>query len=226
MNRAERLNDPEETLRLAQEGHQAQVWTALPGVVQAVDLVAQTVSVQPSIQATVTGAGGKVQLVDLPLLVDVPLVWPRCGRFALTFPVQAGAEVLLVFASRAVDSWWQSGGTANAPVEPRMHDLSDAFAILAPTSQAAKLVDVSPDAVQLRDVAGTTRVEITPDGKVNVVAVAEVNVTAPTITATGDTTVDGNLTVTGDLVVTGESTLGGIVFSTHVHGSSPGPSNP
>ena len=32
------------------------------------------------------------------------------------------------------DSWWQSGGIG-VPIESRMHDLSDGFAILAPTSQ-------------------------------------------------------------------------------------------
>ncbi len=236
MRREERLDDPEESLRLALENAQAQVWTALPGVVTAVDLDKQTVSVQPSIQGSVSNPDGSVQNVNMPLLVDVPIVWPRAGGFALTFPVAAGNEVLVVFASRCIDSWWQSGGVG-APAEARMHDLSDGFAILAPTSQPKKLSNVSSANVQLRDDAGTTYVEIAPGGKIKLLGATSIDLNAPTvnISATnininGTTNQTGAMNMTGQVTQTGGMSIGGITFGTHKHsdpqgGTTGGPTN-
>ena len=184
MDRRERIDDPEESLRMALDSYAAQLWTALPGVVTAVDLGKQTVSVQPAIQGSVSNPDGSVQNVNLPVLVDVPLTWPKAGGFALTFPVKAGDEVLVVFSARCIDLWWQSGGVG-VQAEARMHDLSDGFAILAPTSQAKKYSGVSTANVQLRDEAGTTYVEITPDGKARVVGASQVDISAPTINIQG-----------------------------------------
>lgn len=187
MDQRERVGDPEEALLSALEGAQAKIWTALPGVVAAVDLNAQTVAVQPTIRGRVTGQDGRVQSVNMPLLADVPIVFPRAGGFALTFPIAVGDEVLVVFASRAIDSWWQSGGIGE-PVEARMHDLSDAFAIPGPTSQPKKLSGVSAANVQLRNAAGDSFLEITPAGDVNIVSAGNVSVTAAgdaTVTAAG-----------------------------------------
>lgn len=216
MNREERLDDPEESLRLALESAQAQIWTAMPGVVTAVDPTKQTVSVQPTIQGTTEKPNGDTTNVNLPLLVDVPLMFPRAGGFALTFPVKAGDEVLVVFGCRCIDSWWQSGGVG-APAEARMHDLSDGFAILAPTSQPKKLSNVSSANVQLRDETGTTFLEVTPGGKIKLTATSELEMVAPTIKMTGNMTLTGNTTVTGQMTQTGGMSIGGITFGTHKH---------
>lgn len=224
MDRRERLDDPEESLRMAMEDKQAEIWTALPGVVASVDLAAQTVAVQPAIQGSVSAPDGSVQNVNLPLLVDVPIVWPRAGGFALTFPIKAGDEVLVVFASRCIDSWWQSGGVGQA-AEVRMHDLSDGFAILAPTSQPKKLNGVSDANVQLRDEAGTTFLEITPDGKARLVAASQIDIEAPTINLNGNINTAGSggtgaFNLAGNLVHTGGSitSLGKKIDGTHTHG--------
>lgn len=236
MRREERLDDPEESLRLALENAQSQIWTALPGVVTAVDLSKQTVSVQPSIQGNISAPDGSSQSVNLPLLVDVPIVWPRAGGFALTFPIAAGDEVLVVFASRCIDSWWQSGGVG-VQAEVRMHDLSDGFAVLAPTSQPRKLSGVSSTNVQLRDDAGTTYVEIAPGGKIKLLGATSIDINAPTINmeATninikGTTTQTGAMNMTGQVTQTGGMTIGGITFGTHKHtdpqgGNTGGPIN-
>ena len=200
MRREERLNDPEEALRLAMENQQAGMWTALPGIVTAVDLDAQTCSVQPAIQGVVRSPNETSQNVNLPLLVDVPICFYRCGTFALTMPLAPGDEVLVVFASRCIDSWWQQGGVG-AQAEARMHDLSDGFAMLAPTSQPRALADVSSENVQLRTEDGTAVLEITPGGAVNITAPGGITLTAPSVN-----------------VDSGDITLGGITWGTHVHG--------
>ena len=236
MNREERLNDPEESLRLALESQQAQIWTALPGIVSGVDLDKQTVSVQPSVQGSVSDAQGNVTNVNLPVLVDVPIVWPRAGGFALTFPIKAGDEVLVVFSSRCIDAWWQSGGVGVA-AEARMHDLSDGFAVLAPTSQPKKLSGVSASNVQLRDEAGTTYVEIAPGGKIKLLGATSIDLNAPTINIAGTniningtTTQTGAMNMTGQVTQTGGMSIGGITFGSHRHtdpqgGNTGGPIN-
>lgn len=229
MNRDERLDDPEESLRLALENAQSQIWTATPAIVQAVNLAAQTLSVQPAIQGTLSNPDGTTQTVNLPLLVDVPIVWPRAGGFALTFPIAVGDEVLVVFGARCIDSWWQSGGVG-APAEARMHDLSDGFAILAPTSQPKKFANVSSTNVQLRDTAGTTYVEITPGGNARVVGASAIDIEAPTINLNGSSAVNvtaPTIALNGQVTqASGSFSIGGIVFGTHKHtGVQSGPSN-
>ncbi len=233
MRQEERLDDQSEALRLAMENTQSQMWTALPGIVTGVDLSAQTVSVQPTIQGSISSSDGSTQSVNMPLLVDVPIVWPRAGGFALTFPIKAGDEVLVVFASRCIDTWWQSGGVG-VQAEARMHDLSDGFAILAPTSQPKTMSNVSAANVQLRDETGTTFVEIAPGGIVRITSVAEVNISTPLakivaadIKLTGAVAIVGDITHTGSLVTSGGITaagitaatasVGGIAFTTHKH---------
>ena len=235
MNREERLDDPEESLRLALENAQANIWTAMPGIVTAVNLSAQTVSVQPAIQGVVTSPDGSTQATNLPQLVDVPIVWPRAGGFALTFPIAAGDEVLVVFGSRCIDSWWQQGGVG-AQAEARMHDLSDGFAILAPTSQPKKFSNVSSANVQLRDTAGTTFVEITPDGKARVIGATAIDIQAPTINMSASSAVNitaPTIAMNGQVTqASGSFSIGGITFGSHKHtgvqpgsGTSGGPTN-
>lgn len=221
MNRSERLDDTEESLRLAQENSQAQLWTALPGIVKAVDLTKQTCSVQPAIRGSITDKEGEAQQVQLPMLVDVPICFPRAGTFALTFPVEAGDECLVVFASRCIDAWWQSGGVQN-PAEWRMHDLSDGFCILAPTSQPRALGGVSDDAVQLRNESGDAFVQIDKSGNITLKTPADVYVDAggkidlkaPTINLRGAVHVSGSIDCNGVNI-----------SDTHTHGGvSPGSS--
>jgi len=210
IDRREELDDPEEALRLAMEGHQAQMWTALPGIVASVNLEAQTLSVQPSIQGETLAADGSTSYVNLPLLVDVPICWPRGGGFALTFPIAIGDEVLVVFSSRCIDSWWQSGGVQKG-AEFRMHDLSDGFAILAPTSQPKKLASVSADSVQLRDESGDNFVDIS-SGVISLKATTAINIDAPVINITGV------VNQTGDYnQLAGVQNFNGINFATHKH---------
>lgn len=159
MDRRERLGDEEETLRMAFDSNLANLWTALPCIISEFDPDAMTVSAQPAIKGSVTNPDGSTQSVNLPLLVDVPLVFPTAGGFSITFPVASGDECLVVFASRCIDGWWQSGGVQEA-MEFRMHDLSDGFAIIGTRSQARKLSGWDATKLQIRSDDGATFVEL------------------------------------------------------------------
>lgn len=169
MDFRERLNDPQEAVRAALDGHQSQVWTAIPGIVQTVDLTKSTVTVQPAIQAQEVSPQGKRTNVNIPLLQDVPIHFPSGGGYTATFPVKAGDEVLVIFAARCIDNWWQEGGV-QPQFERRMHDLSDGFAIPKVWSQKTKLDNISTTTAQLRSDDGKRFVEIdTPNKKVRAI---------------------------------------------------------
>ena len=214
-DRRELFNDPEESERLALEGQQAKMWTALPGIIVSYDAARQTCSVQPAIQGVVTNPDGSTQTTNLPLLVDVPVQFPRGGGFACTFPLVAGDDVLVVFASRCIDAWWQSGGIQRA-MEARMHDLSDGFAIPGPTSQPRKLANVQTDGIELRDEARTTYLKLTA-GTIFIKG---------NIVHEGNTTQTGNTNQTGQITATVDVIGGGKSLKTHIHsGVTAGPSN-
>jgi hypothetical protein len=162
----EYLNDQEEGTRLAQDGHQARIWTAMPAIIQSIDLTKNTCVCQIAIQGRYEDQDGNLNWVNIGLLQDVPIVFPSAGGMSLTFPIAAGDEVLVVFASRCIDSWWQNGGFENKPIEYRMHDLSDGFAIPGPKSVPKAINGISTTDVQLRNLTGTTFLSIGADGKI------------------------------------------------------------
>lgn len=189
------------------------MWTAMPCLVVSVDLVKMTCVAQPAIKGVQTSEDGSETFVNLPQLLDVPICYPSAGGFTLTLPMATGDEILAIIANRCIDSWWELGGAGPAKLEPqvpsefRMHDLSDGFAIPGPRSlpRAALVPGISSVNAQLRNDAGTTYLEITPTGHVNIVAPAGLGVT-------GNLTVTGTITSTGDVVGAGKS------LSTHIHG--------
>ncbi|EOZ6583384.1 hypothetical protein LDP80_21680 [Klebsiella michiganensis] len=140
---------------------------SIPGIIQSFDPGAVTAVVQPAIKGAEQDESGAEVSVNLPLLVDVPVVFPRGGGCTLTFPVKAGDECLVIFADRCIDFWWQSGGIQE-PVDGRMHDLSDAFCIVGPQSQAKKISGISTSAVELRSDDGGTKLSLNPaSGAIN-----------------------------------------------------------
>lgn len=207
MVRDELLNDPETAMRLMLDGRQARIWTALPGIVTKVDMAQMTVHVQPTIQGTIELENGNFENVDLPILPNLPIVFPSAGGFTLTLPIAVGDEVLAVFSSRCIDAWWQSGGVQK-PMEARMHDLSDGFAIPGPKSQPKKLANISTTAAQLRLDDGSAYIEIDDDGKIKL--------------KTDELTVDGDLKCTGEVTANSETLP--VTLSAHVHtGVTTGP---
>jgi hypothetical protein len=163
MDRNQVLNDPETAQRYALQGLQAQMWTAMPAIVNSVNLEAMTCEVQPAIQGVATSENGVQSYVKMPLLLDCPITFPSAGGFIITFPIEVGDEVLVVIASRCIDSWWQSGGV-QVPMELRMHDLSDGFVIPGPRSQPNVVSGISDTDLQIRNDAGDQFFSVNADG--------------------------------------------------------------
>lgn len=130
---------------------------AIPGIVQEWDAATQTVRVQPAIREKVS-FGGQPREMDIPILVDVPVVMPRAGGYSLVFAPKPGDECLVVFADMCIDAWWQSGGV-QSQADKRRHDLSDGFAILGCWSQPNK-PDIPQSGCRLQNDEGTAGISI------------------------------------------------------------------
>lgn len=192
MRRTERFADAVEQFRSAFEGMQSDLWTSIQGTITAVDFDTCSCTVQPTTMAQFTDQNGVKSWQELPLLLDVPLCFPSGGGFVLTFPVAAGDEVLVVFASRSLDNWWaQTGdvgpsGLSHSQAELRMHDLSDGVAIPGLFNKSRVPNEISPTDVQLRSTEGSSFYSIQPNGncvvetdaKVQVFAESDVDVTS------------------------------------------------
>ena len=126
---------------------------AMPGIVESFDADTQTASVRPVL---------KRNGILLPLIRDVPVFFPGTRESAVTWPVSAGDECLLVFADFDIDRWFESGEAEEAS-SGRAHALPDAFAFVGFRSRPNALRDFSSDpsffgggggGVQIDDTAG------------------------------------------------------------------------
>lgn len=219
----------------AMVGHQATLWTALPAIVQSYDPACGTVEAYPAMKFRQRLPDMSYAWVDPPLFVDCPVVFPSGGGFTLTFPLAAGDEVLVVFASRCIDSWWDASGVQQQ-AEVRMHDMSDGFAVPGPKSRPRVIASMHTDGVELRNDARTAYFRISSIGDVFVqtaenatveaggdvhvdagadliaTAAGIASVTAPTINIVGDVNITGNVAITGQLATNGKR-----VDETHHH---------
>ena len=90
MDRRERWAEPVEALRAALDGRQAEMWTALPGIVQSFDPAAMTVSVQPAVAGRISDEAGKAASVDLAHPAGRAGGVPGRGRFCPHLPGGGG----------------------------------------------------------------------------------------------------------------------------------------
>ncbi len=114
-----------EVIRTALDRRWTDLRVALPGRVESYDSAKQLVQVQPLIKEPVEGEDGTVTQERLPVVTNVPVIFPSGGGMRLTFPIQAGDTGLLVFSDRSLDLWLDQGGEV-APEDARRHHVADA----------------------------------------------------------------------------------------------------
>ncbi|AOF14419.1 phage baseplate assembly protein V [Yersinia enterocolitica] len=184
-----------ETLRTLQSSVSSQLRVSMPGIVQSFDADSVTCDIQIGIKGE---SGG--ESTNLSVLTSVPVVFPRGGGVTMTFPIKSGDECLLVFGDRCIDFWHQSGDIQET-VDERQHDLSDAFAIIGPQSQAKKISGISTSAAQFRSDDGSTYFEINPTTKkIKIVAPGGLDVVTPKAEFSAEVLVNGLFTFLGGLV--------------------------
>lgn len=138
-------------------------------VAKVVTVGTTTIDVKPVIQRVVRG-----EAVDLPVFPSVPPIFMSGGTSYDAHPIAVGDYCLLLVSERSFDRWYM-GDDNVPPIEQRMHDYSDCFALvgIAPAA-AAKLIP--------------TTIERKGDS-----------------TVTGNWVHTGNYTLTGNMIVIGNT---------------------
>jgi hypothetical protein len=134
---------------------------AIPGIIQEFNPVTQTATVQVALREKIQNQDLSQEWVNIPPLLDVPIVLPRAGGFVLTMPVQKGDECLVIFADMCIDAWFSNGNVQNQ-LEKRRHDLSDGIAIVGMWSQPNVIPNYSTTSAQFRSVDGLTSISLSP----------------------------------------------------------------
>ena len=115
----------------------------IPCIVQSYNSENNTVECQPAVRERIINEDGTIQYIQLPLLINVPVVFPGSANFDIKFPLSKNDECLVFFSDLSIDNFWQKGSVQN-PVEVRRHDLSDGMAI--PCRMSLPRREVSPKA--------------------------------------------------------------------------------
>lgn len=146
----------------------------------------------------------------LPLLIDGGI------DTNLTFGDVTGAECLVHFNDRDIDSWFDTG-ESYMPNSKRMHDFSDGFVSLRPHNKN-DVIDYEIDGTVLHK--GQNKIKITSDGIiVSVVGGCVLTLKDNTATLVGDLIVNGNVTASGTITGQTDVIAGAISGKTHTHTS-------
>lgn len=238
----------EEVLTLAAKTNNRKLYTAIPCVVLTVhgNLAQQKVDVQPSINTRYKDGTDE----EHPPLLGLPVIFPASRTSMLSFPINVGDTVLVVFSQRGMDNFKIGTGNPTVPTDARTHNLKDGVAIpgLFPFGKALNnpakrnLTHSTYDAVLTHNIGTNGECEVrlkesgdiqlnTPNNKVIVnckdaivnSTTVDVNATSMTIDVP-NTTWTGNITLNGNLTQTGTYVLAGININGHKHtGIATGP---
>ena len=123
-----------------------------------------------------------------------------CNPFE-TFPIKQGDECILLFSDREIESWFING-QVNPLGYQRMHDLTDAIAIMGIRS-LPKMIEILTDALHL--FYGASQI---------IMKEAQTDINSTTINLSGT-----NININGTLTINGQPYL----EHTHTNGNNGGP---
>lgn len=136
------------TILQALDSTLANVHTATIGKIVKVN--EKTVDIKPVFNRVVQGRS-----IELPVFTEVPPMFLYGGGNYDAFPVAIGDYALLVFCERCTDGWF-AGSDFIAPLELRMHDYSDGFALVG-LKPAASLIPIPSERTMVGNIRmGTT----------------------------------------------------------------------
>lgn len=178
-----------EILQTALKQAQANLHTATIGRVVKVN--EKTVDVQPVINRKVDGKD-----IKLPVFVEVPVIHLHGGGSYTAYPINVGDYALLIFTERCFDNWYE-GRDETLPLEFRMHNYSDAIAIVGLYNRAGEIT-IPKVITHIGDVYEEGDHE----------HIGNVTQTGNYV-MTGDFTINGHTIKNGNLIVNGNITISG-----------------
>ena len=160
------------------------------------------------------------EIMAYPEILSVPVQFPSSSTSALTFPINQGDNVLIVFSQKGLDVFKSGATSAHDPIDMRSFDKRDAIAIpcVNPFSKSINdpikrtLTHSVDDMVMTHNIGLPTECEVRmkPTGKIELTSALQVEVKSPLLTLTcPSVAITGNLSVAGTFGVLGVSTFTG-----------------
>lgn len=154
-----------EIILSAIEGRLAEVHTGLPAKVVSFDPSTQSCSVQPLLVRVTRDENGTLISMRIPVLTNVPIVYPTFGTWSITGPLAVDDIVFLAFAERSLDNWLDAEkGLEVIPRPSHKHDLSDAIAIPGMRQRGSAIPNISTENLRIANEAGTVLIELSETG--------------------------------------------------------------
>lgn len=166
------INSLAELMKRTIRKGQAETRVAMPARILSYDAGSRLARIQ-IIQSEVTEDG---QVVQQPVITDVPVFMPIGGGASVTFPVGAGDEGIVWFADQDIGAWATGNGTE--PDSGRRHSLSDAMFMPA---QGRGNADSSNVVISF----GGASIVLDPGGIVTITAPGGLIIESPTLTHNG-----------------------------------------
>jgi hypothetical protein len=131
----------EEAVRGAIQSEIKQMHTMCPGKVLAYDAATQTARVELSVRRRLRDPDTSEVVYDPPVVIpNCPVAFPSGGGMSITFPLDPGDPVVVLFAERSLSEWKASpNDNAKSPFDGRVFNAADAIVIPGAPSPARAL---------------------------------------------------------------------------------------
>ena len=130
------------------------------GTIQSFDSVTQTASISINYKKIIRDSNPAEnnidsvdRIIEYPILVKCPVFILSGGIARLTMPISQGDTCLVLFCDREIDTWYRTG-VKTYPQSDRMHDLTDAIAVVGVRNVGNALSDFSSVIASLIDKTG------------------------------------------------------------------------
>ena len=124
MNRDTDYANMAQSIRFAIRQSLKDLYTCMPGIVESYDAETRRAVVKGALKVVTTNK----EEIEREAIHNVPVVFPSGGGFAMTFPLEPGDAVLLLYSQRGLTNWKKTLGVA-APDIIGFFSEKDAFAI-------------------------------------------------------------------------------------------------
>lgn len=158
------------------------------GIIQAFNSDTQTATIRIAIKKILSEEPDGTKIYrEHPLLLECPVMTMFGGDSFINLPINSGDNCIVLFCDRDIDEWMVSGGV-QAPNSKRVHDISDAIAIVGIRHYQNSIADFLANGIRI-SFAADSRIDLTEDA---------INSIAQLFTHTGSMKITGDLSIDGD----------------------------
>ena len=158
--RGKTTNASREGVAVQAQAERESTWGEMTGTIKSFDPETQTASIQPDYKPKHNG-----ESIDMPVLEEVPVRFPRAGGFIITSPVREGDKVTLRPQMRSSEEF-HTGGDDTPEKDTRSFALSDMEAFLdGGEALTDPISDFNSNNFEIRSADGKFKMEMSEDGK-------------------------------------------------------------